>query len=479
MKRARLRWAALGLIAIVLAQGVAQGQEESPNVLILVSDDVSWKDLGAMGNEALQTPNLDALAEGGMLCTHAFLTIPQCSPSRISVLTGKYPHATGAEDLHMPLPAGERLLPSYLSEAGYFTGHMKKTHYGENGNAQFDWYSGDLEDFPAFLDEAEDKPFFMWVGFRDAHRGYEKGAFDPPHDPDEVNVPPYLVDDAATREDLALYYDEVARMDKHAGEMIDELRSRELFDSTIIVYFGDNGMPFPRAKGTLYDSGIGTPFIVSWPGAVPPGTTHEGMVSVVDLAPTILEAAGLNPKTVAPGMQGRSMLARWQNPDLPGRDYVFSERNWHNCDEHMRSVRTKRYKLIRNAYLDLPHGTASDLGQSPSFKSLLNGKQAGTLTPAQAMIFTVPRPRFELYDLEADPWETRNLAETDEGREIVERLADVLDAWGDRTGDFPPWYRRRGDNTDRMTGVKFLQDIPPMQDLRPGDVKPLERSDER
>ena len=135
-----------------------------------------------------------------------------------------------------------------------------------------------------------------------------------------------------------------------------------------------------------------------------------------------------------------------------------------------------QYKLIRNAYLDLPHGTPADLGGSPSFASLLDLKKRGALTPAQAMLFVVPRPRIELYDLFDDPWETRNIAETDRGRAIAARLERVLDAWQLETGDFGPEFRRRADNTDRFTGKKFLREVPPMTDLRPGDPAPLERS---
>ena len=201
----KLTWAMCFLLALALC--LLGKAEAAPNVLIFVADDVGWRDFGFMGNDAIETPNLDRLAAGGLLFTHAFLTTPQCSPTRISVLTGKYPHATGAEDLHMPLPAGERLLPSYLKAGGYFTGHMRKTHYGAEGNAQFDWYDEDLAKFPEFLTASGDQPFFMWVGFRDAHRGYEPGAFDPPHDPAKVRVPPYLSDDDGTRQVLARYYD--------------------------------------------------------------------------------------------------------------------------------------------------------------------------------------------------------------------------------------------------------------------------------
>ncbi len=441
----------------------APRQQAPPNVLIFVADDAGWSDFGVYGNEVITTPNVDRLAETGLRVAYAFLTTPQCSPSRISILSGKYPHATGAEDLHMPLPEAEILLPTLLKEQGYFTGHMRKTHYGPNGERQFDWYSQAVEDFPEFLEAAGDHPFFLWVGFRDPHRGYQQGAFDPPHDPAEVIVPPFLADTPETRADLALYYDEIARMDQNIGRFLEALDARGLRENTLVVFLSDNGMPFPAAKGTLYDAGIRTPLIFSWPAGIEVGAVAQGPVSVIDLAPTLLELAGTPPPEA---MQGQSIRALLQKPSLPGRSYVFSERNWHNCDEHMRSVRTARYKLIRNAYVELPHGTPADASRSPSWYSLIRRKKQGALTWPQQRIFQVPRPRIELYDLQKDPGEFYNVADEADYAEVVRELTAVLDQWIDETGDFPPTIRRRDDNTDRITGVKFTQKIPPMREMR-------------
>ena len=261
----------LSALIVLGLSGVARAEETTPappNIVVFLADDVSLGDFGCYGNAGIRTPNIDALAKAGMRCRNAFLTTSSCSPTRISVLTGKYPHATGAEDLHMPLPDDQTFVSTRLHEQkGYVTGHMLKTHYGPNGNKQFQWYGKNVEEFPAFLDQAEGKPFFLWVGFHDAHRPYKKGAVEPPHNPSDVTVPPFLADTPETRADLALYYDEISRMDGHIGQMVAELKRRNLFDKTLIVFFADNGMPFPRAKGTLYDSGIATPLIVTWPGS--------------------------------------------------------------------------------------------------------------------------------------------------------------------------------------------------------------------
>lgn len=458
------------LLLLALAVGLlgrpdpAAAQDAPPNILVFVADDAGWRDFGAYGNEVIRTPNVDALAETGLKVERAFLTTPQCSPSRISILTGKYPHATGAEDLHMNLPADEVLVPSYLRSAGYFTGHMRKQHYGPNGNEQFDWYSPDLSStFPNFLDERDDRPFFLWVGFSDPHRPYSEGAIENPHDPANVKVRPYLADTPSTRRDLARYYDEISRMDGQIGRFVDELEERDVRENTLIVFLSDNGSPFPRAKGSLYDAGIRTPLIFNWPAEIEAGLTYDGLTSVVDLAPTFLEIADVTPPE---RMQGSSIAEVMRDTSVPGRDFVFSERNWHDTDAHMRSLRTDRYKLITNGYPNRPFPIAADIGDSPAWMSLLAKKRNGTLNERQARLFELPRPAVEVYDLREDPEEFENVAGTPEYDATIDSLTQVLHRWKQETGDFPPTVRTRADHTDRVTGVWYRHEIPPMQNLR-------------
>jgi N-sulfoglucosamine sulfohydrolase len=448
--------------------------EPHPNIVVLVADDLGWRDTGPYGNTFVRTPHIDQLARSGLRVERAFGTSPQCSPSRISTLTGKYPHATGAEDLHMPLPEGERILPSYLQWQGYFTGMMAKTHLGPNGERQFQWYSPETSaSLPTFLDSARNQPFFLWVGFHDPHRPYQPGAIPQPHSPARVVVPPYLADTPETRADLALYYDAIARMDADVGRILAELDRRKLRDNTLVIFLSDNGAPFPREKGTLYDPGTRTPLIFSWPRVIRPGSVYDGgIVSTVDLAPTIMEIAGATPPRAMQGQSFRSML---DDPgSYAGRTYVFSERNWHDCDEHQRAVRTTRFKLIRtDAYTDLPLCTAADIGASPSFLALRARAKAGRLTAAQQRLFEAPRARIELYDLAADPWELRNVADEPKYAKEARELALVLQEWMEQSGDFPAAYRVRDDNTDRITGVPFTTKIPPMRN--PNVPPPTER----
>ena len=459
------------LVAGAIAPAVAQRPPEHPNIVVYVADDLGWRDTGVYGNPAVRTPNIDRLARSGLLVRYAFVTSPQCSPSRISILSGRYPHATRTEDLHTPLPSGERLLPWYLQAQGYFTGHMAKTHYGPLGERQFQWYAkATAAALPEFLDRAGKRPFFLWVGFHEPHRPYD--SVPPPggHSPAQVVVSPHLADTPETRTDLARYYDAIARMDEAIGTMMGELEGRGLRDSTLVVFLSDNGAPFPREKGTLYDSGTRTPLIFSWPAVIRAGAVYDrGPVSTIDLMPTLLELAG---GRVPASVQGKSFRELLTSPgSYTGREYVFSERNWHDCDEHQRAVRTARYKLIRtDAYTSLPLCTAADIGASPSFLALRTLTRAGRLTPAQARLFEAPRARLELYDLERDPWELTNLADDPAQAARVRELAAVLQAWMESTDDFPASYRVRDDHTDRITGVQFSKNIPPLRNPEPPPV---------
>ena len=447
-------------LSIYFSIASASVNDNKTNILVLIADDAGWQDFGCYGNPVIKTKNIDRLAAEGFLAENAFLMTPQCSPSRISVLTGKYPHQTGAEDLHMPLPESEILLPGYLKQADYFTGYLRKGHFGPNGDKQFDWYSNELDDFGAFLDSAKTQPFFMWVGFTDPHRPYKKGIIEDPQDASRVIVPPYLLDDAQTRSDLADYYDYITRMDRQIGRYLSILQERNLTDKTLIIFFSDNGAPFPRAKGTLYDSGIKTPLIFVWPSHIKPGIRYNQLMSVIDLAPSVLEAAGVDIPAV---MEGQSILQILSDTDLPGRKYVYSERNWHNCDEHMRSIRSDRFKLITNAYTEFPHGTASDIAASPSWHSLRRAMDAGTLSPIQSMLFLVPRPAEELYDIINDPDESTNLIADPQYQMIAKEMRQALVQWENQTDDFSPDKRRRQDNTDRYSGIKFDQTkLPPV-----------------
>jgi len=448
-----------GALSVSSTRPARAGMARKPNILVFVADDAGARHFGCYGNKTIRTPNIDRLGAEGVIADNAMLTTSQCSPSRISILSGRYPHSTGAEDLHAPLREGDLILPTHLQSAGYFTGHMQKRHEGPHADRQFQWYDEGLDKFENFLSAAGEKPFFLWVAFSDPHRPYQDGAIPFPHDPLKVEVSPYMVDTPETRSDIAKYYDAIARMDASIGRFRQTLQKRGLSDDTLTIFLSDNGAPFPREKGTVYDSGVRTPLIFHWPRIVPSGLRNKGLMSVIDLAPTLLSIAGAEVPQV---MQGVNIASGLRDPSLWRRTEAFSERNWHDTDEHIRSVRTERFRLVYNSYIELPFGSPGDVSRSPSWRDLRKSKRDGSLTPAQQLLFETPRPAIEFYDSAHDIWETTNLAGNPDYDEAIREHFAILKKWSDETGDFPPTRRRRADYVDRVTGVLYSFEVPPM-----------------
>ncbi|MBN2477499.1 MAG: sulfatase [Pirellulales bacterium] len=432
-------------VCILAPTALATHDGPPPNVLVFLADDQGEGDLSCYGHPVLRTPNIDRLAAEGMRFDRAFLTISSCSPSRASILTGRYPHNTGAEDLHQPLPAEQQTVAQYLRAAGYHCMSVGKWHLGDPQRRHWDRIvecaGRDTADQALALlqNRPMDRPFFFWVATKDPHRPFDADAIANPHDPSEVFVPPYLPDHPLIRRELAQYYDEITRFDEHVGLIRAELAKQGVLDRTLIIYLSDNGMPFPRAKTTLYDSGIHTPLIVRYPPLVEPGSRQAGLVSVIDLAPTILELAGVRQDT----MQGRNMAAMLKDSEAPGRRAVYAEANWHDYEKFTRAVRTDRFLLIRNYYWDKPLWNSVDSINSVTWKGVMALRDVGKLTPAQKFLFVEPRPFEELYDLRKDPRSLVNVVEDPEYRQRWYGLRTLLDNWRVETDDAMPAERRR------------------------------------
>lgn len=410
-----------------------------PNFVVIIADDMAWDDSGAYGNLGIRTPTIDRMAREGTRFTHAFLTTSSCSPSRISILTGRYPHATGAPELHIPLPEGQRFFTEALRQKGYHTGSAGKWHLGPNARDKFDatadggGASGCENWVPLLKDRPRDQPFFFWFAAVDPHRGYRENAIERPHAPEDVRVPPYLVDSEATRRDLALYYDEITRMDTYIGAVLDELEAQGVAEDTLVLFLSDNGRPFPRCKTTLYDDGVRTPFIALWPSSGLRETTESRLVSAIDIAPTMLELAGC---PLGPTFQGRSFADVFTGQPRRERAFVFAEHNWHDYQAYERMARSKGFTYIRNWRPDLPGTPPADAVNSASFAELKRVRDSGEASPAQRLCFEIPRPTEELYDMESDPHSLCNLANDPAFRDVLQRHRAALETWRQETGDF-------------------------------------------
>jgi arylsulfatase A-like enzyme len=290
----------------------------------------------------------------------------------------------------------------------------------------------------------------MWFASYDAHRGWDQDKQAKPHTPEDAVIPPYLIDTPGVRKDMAKYYDEVQRLDRYTGEVVRELKKQGVLENTCIIFMADNGRPFPRCKTRLYDSGIKTPFVVHWPaGLKQKGEVCHSLVSVIDIAPTILELAGLK---LPQSFQGISMTPLLADPKTSIRKYVFAEHNWHAQIAHERMVRHGDYVYIRNAHPQLPHIIALT-SACPNLKELRELAKEDKLTPAQMDPLLEPRPAEELFNVSDDTHQLKNIAGDPEHRKVLEDLRKLMDEWQRRTGDTTPSLdKATPDRYDRRTG---------------------------
>ncbi len=443
--------------------------DERPNFVIFVADDMAWEDCGAYGHPTIRTPNIDRLAKQGMRFDRAYLTCSSCSPSRCSMLTGRYPHSTGAGELHLPLPANQTLFTKPLQQAGYWTAAVGKWHLGEAVADQIDYRKPSRPEtmgdawVRALKDRPRDKPFFLWAAHSDPHRGYKKGAVDPPHTVEDVIVPPFLPDTPEVREDLALYYDEVSRFDQHIGVVLEELDAQQVAENTFVLVISDNGRPFPYCKTGVHVPGVRTPFIIRWPqGIHRSGSVCKQVVSTIEIAPTILDLAGLEPLE---SFQGRSFAKMLSGIGMLGRRYAIAEHNWHDYRAFERAVHNSRFCYLRNWLPDTPATPPADAVNSPTYKVMKELHAAEKLSLAQQLCFDVPRPTEFLYDVGSDPDCTKNLAADPSYESTLVEFRDVLEQWQLATDDeFPGEDALTPDGFDRNTGKKLIKAAHPSFD---------------
>lgn len=449
------RWMACAAVvaggaAVLPAAGAETAAAKArPNILWLIAEDFG-PHLGCYGTKEVASPNLDRLAAGGVRYTRAY-NGHVCSPSRSAFMTGMYATTIGAHQHRTPdkkpLPEGVKVLTDWMRAAGYFTANLKDLppSCGFKGTGKTDWnflYEGQPFDSAKWDDLKPHQPFYAQVNFKETHRtfGGPKNA-----DPAKVEIPPYYPDHPVTRTDWAAYLDDASELDRKVGRVLEALEKDGLADNTVVVFFGDNGQSHVRGKQFCYEEGLLVPLLIRWPKAFPPpahfraGTVDDRMIHGIDLAPTMLALAGA-PKP--PKMQGRIFLGDRCEPD---REYVFGYRD--RCDEtamRIRSVRDDRYRYIRNFTPEVPFlaPNAYKERQYPVWNLLKELHAQGKLTPPQEFLCAPRMPDEELYDLQADPWEIRNLATSDkpEHQAELKKLRAVIEQWivdTDDQGRFP------------------------------------------
>lgn len=438
------------------------GTRDQPNIVILIADDWSWPhaSISPHSDPVVHTPNFDKIAQNGVLFTNAHVAAPSCSPSRASILTGRYPHELGpGANLYGSFPKDLQVYPDVLAEAGYRIGYTGKG-WGP-GNFQISGWQHNpagpqYADITSFLDAfPEDASFCFWYGSIRPHRPYQEGAgLTAGLDSALVKVPPYLPDLPQVKMDILDYYHAVHQFDQQVGEVLKVLEQKGRLENTLLVVTSDNGWPFPRGKATLYDAGTRVPLAMMWKGKIQKDQVVDDLVNLIDLAPTFLEAAGAK---IPSDMSGASLWPALKNRHgIKGSDTIFVERERHSITRAgqkgypMRAVRTRDFLYIKNfeshrwpagnpqRMIEEKQYRGADIDRSPT-KDVLVENQKTYLKQGRSyflfdQIFS-KRSVEELYDLTHDPHQLNNVINNEKYQEKALVFRTALEQWMEASND--------------------------------------------
>jgi arylsulfatase A-like enzyme len=434
-----------------LAAAAAPASPPRPHLVLFLSDDHGWRDSSVFGSRAVRTPSLDRLAAEGTVFEQAYTGAAICIPSRAILASGLCSHRNGATANGKQMNASVKTIATYLSEAGYRVAHFGKSHFlPRESYLDWEWVPSETKGAgPLNVDldtaavdrwlgaqsSAGGKPLCLIVCSHSPHVYWEENQG---YDPGRAELPPTFVDTPETRAWRCRYYTDIGKFDRQLGEVHSSVR-RRLGANALFLYTSDNGAQWPFAKWNLYDAGIRMPMIASWPGQVKARARTRAMLHFTDVLPTFLELAGAKPPE---DIDGRSFAAVLRGRTRRHRDEIFAQ---HTADDNghmncypMRAVRTERFKYIRNLRPDLAFRTHFDRGKDVDGKTVWDSwvERAKTDPQARAIVRRYhQRPAEELYDLAADPHETRNLAADPAHAKTLDDLRGRVTKWLDSMGD--------------------------------------------
>lgn len=420
-----------------------------PNILwIYMEDQNPWNN--AWGDDTVDTPNIQKLANSGVMFTQVFQPAPVCSASRSALITGQYQTTLNLQD-HRSfrsgynkqfLPKGYKTVPELFVDAGYQTFNIGKDDYnfsydrsrlynahegiagfqGAQDGSNFDW-----------ANKLKNKPFFGQIQLKGGKHTHFEGKNIPDVDPDEMTLPPYYVDKPATRKEWAKHYKTQVMSDIELAEIIDTLRANGLLENTAIFWFSDHGMGMLRHKQDLYDGGLNVPLIVNWPAGEQRlnqhGKVRADLVSGLDIPATSLALAGID---VPESYDGRNLFADKLTP----RKYVISAKDRMDFSfDRARTVRSDKFRYIRNFHPEIPRSQPQFRDKKPFSIEFRKAFEAGTLTPVQAEYFAPTKPVEELYDIASDPHQINNLADDPDYTAVLKEHRQILLDWIARTDD--------------------------------------------
>ena len=417
------------ILIILLLFTITSVAQERPNILWVVSEDNTTM-LGCYGDENARTPTLDKLANEGIQYNKAYSNAPVCAPARSTIITGMYASSLGTANMRSknPIPEEIKFFPQYLREAGYYCTNNAKEDYNTIYKSEDIWDESSHK--ATWENRNNGQPFFSVFNFGITHEHVIfKSDSVTVTDPAKVKLPPYHPDTKIFRHDWAQYYDRIAEMDSQIGELLQRLKDQGLYENTIIFYYGDNGGILPGSKRFINEPGTHVPMIVRIPGKYKHlfkekrGTKTDRLVSFVDLAPTVLSLCGVE---VPEYMQGEAFLGSQAKP--PHKYAFMYHQRMDERYDFVRAVRDQRYRYIRNFMPFLQRGQHIEyLWKSPSMNQWYELYKAGKLSDAQKRFFE-PRVCEELYDMENDPYELKNLAKNPEYKNVLQRMRQATDS---------------------------------------------------
>lgn len=433
-------------VMLSTAGSADEAKADRPNLLIIMSDDATFRDLEIYGGQG-RTPNLNRLVSEGMLFTRCFQASPMCAPTRMNLYTGIYPVKSGGYPNHGRTYDDVRSITHHLGEAGYRVGLAGKWHVMPRRVFDFEDVPGfdssctrnptlphTLDGVKEFVTRSTEEPFCLVVALVEPHSPWVMGnSSDYP--PDELELPPVFVDTPQTREAYSRYMAEITYMDDQVGDILRALDETGAANDTLVLYLSEQGSGFPYAKWTLYDAGVQSAAVVRWPGKVAPGSVSDAMIEYVDVVPTFIDAAGA---PIPDDLDGRSFLPVLLGHADTHKSHVYgvqTTRGVNNGSEYygIRSVRSGDYLYIRNLTPDAIFQCAATRG--PVWNSWVNAAEAGDAHARRITREYMKRPAEELYDVRVDPWHRANLIDREDLQAVRDELRAKLDAWMEGQGD--------------------------------------------
>ena len=431
-------------------------QSEKPNIIWLVCEDQSTDFFPMYGDDTINLPNLEALADDSVVYENMHATTPVCAPARSAIITGMYPTTLGTHNMRtynegrttnqpsLGIPSYSPKFPNYilpftkyLRDHGYYCTNNNKEDYNfkisdDAWDQTCKYCSGKQKENIHWRNRDKDQPFFAVFNFQITHEAqiWSQAKNKIYVDPSNIKVPPYFPDDPIIRKDMAINYSNLIRMDREVGKLITELKNQGLYENTYIFFYSDHGGPFPRHKRAIYESGTKVPFMIKMPNSKYAKTRDNRLLSFIDLAATVLDIANIS---IPDYMQGESIL----DSSINERKYLASASDrFDEQIDRIRSIQSKKYKLIVNFDTSKPHALPVSYRENmPMMQRMKEMYVSGNLNPVQQLWFETPKSKLEFYDLQLDPYEVNNLIEIPKYKSLILEYKKQLENWIEKTND--------------------------------------------